>query len=69
MFRAGQARAAINGRDYVLPDDIKALADHVLAHRMMIDPAARLREISSDMIVSEILRVLPVPGGDLTRKL
>ncbi|MCE5208692.1 MAG: MoxR family ATPase [Chloroflexi bacterium] len=69
LFRVGQARAAMNGRDYVLPDDIKALAEHVLAHRMMIDPAARLREITSDLIVGEILRVLPVPGGDLTRRL
>jgi len=68
LFRVGQARAAINGRDYVLPDDIKAIAEHVLAHRMMVDPAARLREITSDLIVSEVLRVLPVPGGELTRK-
>jgi MoxR-like ATPase len=68
LFRAGQARAAINGRDYVLPDDIKALAEHVLAHRMVVDPAARLREITADLIVNEVLRVLPVPGGDLTRK-
>lgn len=68
LFRVGQARAAINGRDYVLPDDIKAIASHVLAHRMMIDPAARLREINADLIVEEILRTLPVPGGDLTRR-
>jgi MoxR-like ATPase len=69
LFRAGQARAAIYGRDYVLPDDIKALAEHVLSHRMVVDPAARLREISSDLIVGEVLKILPVPGGDLTRKL
>ena len=42
LFRAGQARAAINGRDYVLPDDIKSLAEFVLAHRMIVNPAARL---------------------------
>lgn len=68
LFRAGQARAAVNGRDYVIPDDIKAIAEQVLAHRMMIDPAARLREINADLIVNEVLKVLPVPGGDLTRK-
>jgi MoxR-like ATPase len=68
LFRAGQARAAINGRDYVLPDDIKALAEHILAHRMVVDPAARLREITADLIVKEVLKILPVPGGDLTRK-
>ncbi|MCJ7622324.1 MAG: MoxR family ATPase [Anaerolineaceae bacterium] len=68
LFRAGQVRAAIFGRDYVLPDDIKALANFVLPHRMMEDPAARLREITTDLIVSEVLKVLPVPGGDLSRK-
>ncbi len=69
LFRAGQARAAMNGRDYVLPDDIKALAMHVVAHRMMVDPAARLREITADFIVGEVLKILPVPGGDLSRKI
>jgi MoxR-like ATPase len=68
LFRAGQVRAAINGRDYVLPDDVKALAEFVLSHRMMVDPAARLREITTDLIVSEVLKVLPVPGGDLSRR-
>jgi MoxR-like ATPase len=67
LFRAGQARAAMHGRDYVLPDDVKVLANSVLAHRMIVDPAARLRNISADMIVQEILRTLPVPGGQLSR--
>jgi len=67
LYRAGQARAAMNGRDYVLPDDIKLLAEYVLAHRIIVDPAARLRNITSDLIVQEILRVLPVPGGNLKR--
>jgi MoxR-like ATPase len=68
LFRAGQVRAAISGRDYVLPDDVKALAEFVLSHRMMVDPAARLREITTDVIVGEVLKVLPVPGGDLSRR-
>jgi MoxR-like ATPase len=67
LFRAGQARAAMHGRDYVLPDDIKVLAEHVLAHRMIVDPAARLRNISGDLIIQEILRSLPVPSGQLGR--
>lgn len=66
LFRTGQAKAAISGRDYVLPDDIKFVAEYVLGHRIMIDPAARLREISSELIIREILRTLPVPGGDLS---
>jgi MoxR-like ATPase len=66
LFRVGQARAAMLGRDYVLPDDIKALADNVLAHRIVTNPAARLKNLTSGQIVKEILMSLPVPGGDLT---
>lgn len=66
LFRAGQARAAINGRDYVIPDDIKYLAEFILAHRMVVQPAARLRNLAADQIVRENLSMLPVPGGDLT---
>ena len=64
LFRTGQARAALLGRDHVLPDDIKALAGAVLAHRIIIGPAARMRELSTDRIVQEIVYSLPVPGGD-----
>lgn len=65
LFRAGQALAAVRSRDYVLPDDIKFLAEYVLAHRMVVEPATRLRNLSADQIVKEILGKLPVPGGDL----
>ncbi len=63
LFRAGQARAALNGRDHVLPDDIKALAPPILAHRIIVNPAARLREVTAERIVQEILLAVPVPGG------
>lgn len=66
LFRTGQARAAIQGRDYVLPDDIKALAEYVLAHRIVTNPAARLKNLTSAQIVKEILLNLSVPGGDLS---
>jgi MoxR-like ATPase len=64
LFRTGQARAALLGRDYVLPDDIKELAVPVLAHRIIVSPAARLRDLNSDRIVQEIVFDSPVPGGD-----
>jgi MoxR-like ATPase len=64
LFRTGQAVAALAGRDFVLPDDIKSLAVTVLAHRVIVGPAARLRELSAEKIVEEILENLPVPGGD-----
>ncbi len=64
LFRTGQAEAAIAGRDFVLPDDIKRMAVPVLAHRVIVGPAARLRELSAEKIVQEIVESTPVPGGD-----
>ncbi len=64
LFRTGQVAAALAGRDYVLPDDIKRLAVPVLSHRVIVGPAARLRELSAEKIVQEILDNTPVPGGD-----
>ncbi len=64
LFRTAQARAALQGRDYVLPDDVKALAVPVLGHRIIVGPAARMRELSADQIVREIALSLPVPGGE-----
>ena len=68
LYRTGQARAALQGRDFVLPDDVKALALPALAHRVILSPRARLRELTSESVVQEILDSLPVPGGDMTRK-
>ena len=66
LFRASQAKAALEGRDYVLPDDVKGLAQACLAHRVILGPAARLRDVTSDALVDEIIKSVPVPGGDLT---
>jgi MoxR-like ATPase len=66
LYRGGQARAAILGREFVLPDDVKTLASPALAHRVIPGPAARLRDVTSELIVQEIVDRLPVPGGDMT---
>ncbi len=66
LYRSAQARAAIIGRDYVLPDDIKALAVPTLAHRVILGPGARLRDLNAQQVVEEILHGVPVPGGDPT---
>ena len=65
LFRTGQARAAMEGRDYVLPDDIKRLIKPALSHRVILGPAARLRDLNGDQILDEIVAKVPVPGGDL----
>lgn len=67
LYRGGQARAAIHGRDYVLPDDVKALALPALSHRVILSPAARLSDLTAESVVQEIVRKVPAPGGDLTR--
>jgi MoxR-like ATPase len=64
LYRTSQARAAMAGRDYVLPDDIKYLAIPTLAHRVILGPGARLRDLTAEQVIEEILRSVPVPGGD-----
>ncbi|MEZ4593508.1 MAG: MoxR family ATPase [Chloroflexota bacterium] len=65
LYRLSQARAAIFGRDYVLPDDVKALASAALSHRIIVGPAARIKDIEPDAIVQDILDKVPVPGGQM----
>ena len=61
LYHAGQAKAALEGRDFVIPEDIKFLAPSILPHRIVVSPAARLTNINADRIVSDILETLPVP--------
>jgi MoxR-like ATPase len=51
------------GRDYVVPDDVKALADVTLAHRIIVGPSARIKDITSRTIVQDILTTTSVPGS------
>ncbi|HUV75969.1 MAG TPA: MoxR family ATPase [Dehalococcoidales bacterium] len=61
LHLASQALAAIQGRDYVIPDDVKHLSVPALAHRLISKTEARLREHSSEAIVNEIVATVPVP--------
>ncbi len=61
LFRASQAFASINGYDFVLPDDVKHIAHAVLAHRIILRPESRLRKVSTESVINEILREVPVP--------
>ncbi len=61
LYRVAQARAALYARDFVLPDDIKAIAPAVLAHRLILSPSARLRGVVPADVVSAILENVPVP--------
>jgi MoxR-like ATPase len=65
LYRTGQAWAAMHGRDYILPDDIKRLAIPTLAHRLIVSPAARLKDVTGETVMGEILDSLPVPGADV----
>jgi len=68
LYRAGQARAAVLGRDYVIPDDIKALATAALGHRIIIGPAARIKDISARSVVRDIVQSIPVPGAQVGKR-
>lgn len=63
LLKTAQAKAAIRGRDFVSPDDIKELADPTLAHRIILSPAARLKNVDARVIVNEIVNSVPVPGA------
>ncbi len=66
MFKTAQAVAAIRGRNFVLPDDVKMLAEPVLCHRLILKPESRLRKITTRQVVTKLLNEIPVPviGSD-----
>jgi MoxR-like ATPase len=73
LYRAGQAMAALSARDYVIPDDVKALAVPALAHRLIVRTAASMRDVDAGAIVRELLSSVsiearpPVPEGPRVR--
>ncbi len=60
LYRSGQALAALSGRDYVIPDDIKALAEPALAHRLIIKTSATIRDVDPGALVRELLGTIPI---------
>jgi MoxR-like ATPase len=65
LFRSSQALAVIQGRDFVLPDDVKRLVQPTLAHRFIVRPQSALRGYSPERILGDILRATPLDIGDL----
>jgi MoxR-like ATPase len=61
LFRTGQAFAALGGRAFVLPDDVKRMAAPVLAHRIILRPESRLRKVTASSVINEILTEVAVP--------
>lgn len=63
LYKTAQALAALRSRDYVIPDDIKVMAEPTLAHRLIISPAARIKNVNPRDVIEEILQSVPVPGA------
>jgi len=63
LYHASQALAFLRSRDYVIPDDVKALADATLAHRIILSPAASVKDVSGRTVVAEVMDAIPVPGS------
>jgi MoxR-like ATPase len=63
LQRVARARAAAAGRTYVVPDDLKVLAEPVLAHRLLVTPEAQLQGLSAADALTEVLQAVPVPAA------
>ena len=63
LYMAARAWAAMEGRDFVLPDDVKMLAANVLAHRLIVSPSARIKNVGALQIVEDSMRHTAVPGA------
>ena len=63
LFNASRAWAALQAREYVLPDDVKLLAESTLAHRLIVSPSARIKNVTPRQVIEDALRHTPVPGA------
>src|SRR3546814_16258322 len=64
LQRVARARAAASGRTYVVPDDLKALVEPVIAHRLLVTPEAQIQGVSPADALIKVLRSVPVPAGE-----
>ena len=62
LFAASRAYAALQDRTYVIPDDVKALLESTFAHRLIISPSARIKNVEARAVVEQIAQSVPVPG-------
>ena len=67
LMKGGKAFAMLKERDYVVPDDIKTLATPMLAHRVLLTPSARMREVTQETVIADALSQVPVPGASVRR--
>jgi len=67
LMKGGKAYALLHDRDYVVPDDIKAIATATLAHRVLLTPMARMREVTQETVVADVLSQVSVPGASVRR--
>jgi MoxR-like ATPase len=67
LLRAGRAAAALDGRDFVLPDDIQALSVPVLAHRLLLSAEAQVARRTTQAVVADVIATVPVPSVDRPR--
>ena len=63
MFRMARAYALVQNRDYVIPDDVQALAHGVMGHRIILSPAARMRRLQPREVIDRLLETVPIPGA------
>jgi MoxR-like ATPase len=67
LMKGGKAYALLQKRDYVVPDDIKAVATATLAHRVLLTPSARMREVTQETVIYDVLNQVSVPGASVRR--
>lgn len=68
LYKTSRAHAALQGRTYVIPDDVKRLLDATFAHRLIISPSARIKNVEASAVVEQIASSVPVPGTRIRQR-